>query len=137
MDKKRELVNVERNQRQVTRERLIIAMLEGRSWQEVSEEPDVPLKRAMAYRLLRAVRTKGDIALQDGRHGHPSRLRGEVQTFLSEQSQQAPHTSGRMLQAALQERFQLNVSIIQINRVRTALGGSLRPQNQEQGKKRK
>src|SRR5215469_47477 len=28
-------------------------------------------QHAMAYRLLRAVWTKGNIALQDGRHGHP------------------------------------------------------------------
>jgi transposase len=124
-------------ERQVAREQLVIALFEGRTFQEVSAEAPVPLKRAMAYRLLRAVRTKGKIALQDGRHGHPSKLRGEVRTFLAEHCQQTAHTSGRMLQAALQERFHLSVSISQINRFRTALGGSLRPQNQEQGKKRK
>ncbi len=127
---------MEKNERRAAREHLVTAMLAGQSWQEAAVATAMPVKRAMAYRLLRAVRTKGNTALQDGRHGHPSKLRGEARTFLSEQCQQAPHTSGRLLQAALQERFQLNVSISQINRVRAALGGSLRPQNQEQGKKR-
>lgn len=119
----------------VTREQLVTAMLEGQTWQQVSTGFPVPLKRAMAYRLLRAVRTKGNIVLQDGRHGHPSKLRGEVRSFLSQHCQQAPHTSGRMLQAALQERFQLNVSISQINRVRAELGLSNSLQRKPQAKK--
>jgi len=123
-------------ERQVAREQLVTALFEGRTFQEVSTEAPVPLKRAMAYRLLRAVRTKGTMALQDGRHGHPSKLRAEVRTFLAKHCQQAPHTSGRILQAALQERFHLSVSISQINRFRAALGGNLRPQSQQQGKKR-
>lgn len=127
---------MEKTERQAARERLVTAMLAGQSWQEAARATAMPVKRAMAYRLLRAVRTKGNTALQDGRHGHPSKLRGEVRTFLSDQYQQTPHISGRLLQAALHERFQLNVSISQINRVRAALVGSLSPQNQEQGKKR-
>lgn len=127
---------MEKSERQAARERLVTAMLAGQSWQEAARATAMPVKRAMAYRLLRTVRTKGNTALQDGRHGHPSKLRGEVRTFLSEQCQQLPHISGRLLQAALQERFQLNVSVSQINRVRAELGGNLHPQNQEQGKKR-
>jgi transposase len=117
------------------REQLIAALLAGQSWQALSQRSDVPLKRAMAYRLLHAVRTRGDIALQDGRHGHPIKLRGEVRTFLTERCQQAPHISGRMLQAALQEYFQLSVSISQINRVRAELGLSISPQRKPQVKK--
>jgi hypothetical protein len=66
MDEQCELGVLERNQCQVTREQLVTAMLEGRTFQQVSAGAPVPLKRAMAYRLLRAVRTKGTIALQDG-----------------------------------------------------------------------
>jgi transposase len=128
-------MQVEKNERQAAREQLVTALLGGQSWQEVSKGPDVPVKRSMAYRLLRAVRIKGKIALQDGRHGHPSKLCAEVRTFLSEQCQQAPHTSGLMLQAALQERFQLNVSISQINRVRAELGLSNYLQRKPQAKK--
>src|SRR5205807_5309400 len=50
------------------REQFITSMLQGRTFEEASKESDAPLKRAMAYRLLRAVRTQGEIALQDGRH---------------------------------------------------------------------
>jgi transposase len=126
---------MEKTERQAARERLVTAMLAGQSWQEAARATAMPVKRAMAYRLLRAVRTNGHTALQDGRQGHPSKLRGEVRTFLAEQCQQAPHISGRLLQAALHERFQLDVSVSQINRVRAKLAGSLRPQNQKPGKK--
>jgi putative transposase len=127
---------MEQTERQAARERLVTAMLAGQSWQEAAGATAMPVKRAMAYRLLRAVRTSGNTALQDGRHGHPSKLRGEVRTFLAEQCQQTPQISGRRLQAALHERFQLDVSVSQINRARAKLAGSLRPPNQEQRKKR-
>ena len=49
-------------ERQRAREQLVTALLEGRTFQEVSRDSPVPLKRAMAYRLLHAVRTQGPIA---------------------------------------------------------------------------
>lgn len=129
------MMKLEKTERQVARTQLVTAMLKGQSWQEAARAEVLPVKRAMAYRLVRAVRTKGEVALQDGRHGHPSKLRGEARTFLSEQCQQAPHTSGRMLQAALQERFHLSVSISQINRVRAELGLSNSLQRKPRAKK--
>ena len=74
--------------------------------------------------------------MQDGRHGHPSKLRGEARTFLEDYCREAPHTPSSVIQTLLRERFDLSVSVSQINRVRAALGVSNRPQNQEQGKKR-
>ena len=136
MGQDNELIKVERSQRQVAREQLITAMLEGRTFQEVSKGSDVPLKRAMAYRLLYAVRTKGESALQDGRHGHPVKLRGVARTFLEEYCRQAPSTPSSMIQTLLQERFGLSISTSQINRVRAALGVSNCRQNQKQEKKR-
>jgi transposase len=130
-------MNVERNTRQEAREQLVTALLQGQSWQEVSGGTDVPLKRAMAYRLLRAVRTRGNIALQDGRHGHPSKLRGEARAFLEACCREAPYTPSPILQAALQERFDLKVSVSQINRVRAALGVSNPFKKSLQEKKRK
>jgi transposase len=135
MDKERELCNVERNQRQVAREQLVTAMSEGQSWQQVSAGSPVTLKRAMAYRLLRAVRTKGNIALQDGRHGHPSKFRGEIRTFLEASCRETPSTPSSDIQTQLQERFDVRVSISQINRVRAALGVSNRSNRQKQEKK--
>ena len=125
----------ERNKRQEAREQLVTALLEGHCWKEVSERPDVPLKRAMAYRLLHAVRTEGSIALQDGRHGHPSKLRGEARAFLETTCREAPRTPSPTLRAALRERFNLQVSVSQINRVRAALGVSNHSRRSPQEKK--
>lgn len=123
-------------ERQVAREQMVTALLEGRTFQEMSAGVPVPLKRAMAYRLLRAVRTHGKVALQDGRHGHPSKLCGEARVFLEACCREAPCTSSPTLQAALRERFDLQVSVSQINRVRAALGVSNPSRTSRQEKKR-
>lgn len=96
-----------------------------------------PVKRAMAYRLLRAVRNKGNSALQDGRQGHPSKLRGEVRVFLEASYREVPRTPSSSLQAALQGRFGLQVSVSQINRVLAALGVSNPSKTSRQGKNSK
>ncbi len=126
----------EKDRRQVARAQLITVMLEGRSFQEASKGSPVPLKRAMAYRLLGAVRTQGESALQDGRHGHPVKLRGAARTFLEAYCQQEPSTPSSTIQTLLQERFGLSMSTSQINRVRAALGVSNCRRKREQEKKR-
>lgn len=136
MDKENRGISLERNQRQEARERLVFAMLEGRTFQEVSAESSLPVKRAMAYRLLRAVRAKGNIALQDGRHGHPIKLRGAARAFLETSCREAPCTPSLTLQAVLRERFDLQVSVSQINRVRASLGVSNHSKRSSQEKKR-
>ena len=136
MGQDHELKKVERNQRQAAREQLITAMLGGRSFQEASKGSPVPLKRAMAYRLLGAVRTQGESALQDGRHGHPVKLRGTARAFLEAYCQQEPSTPSLTIQTLLQKRFGLNMSTSQINRVRATLGVSNHRRNQKQEKKR-
>lgn len=125
-----------RNERQVAREQLVAALQAGQSWQTVSQRPDLPLKRAMAYRLLQAVRQRGKSALQDSRHGHPSKLRGEARAFLEASCRDAPWTPSPSLQVALRERFDLQVSVSQINRVRAALGVSNHSKQSPQEKKR-
>ncbi len=62
-------MQMEKNERQMARQHLVAAMLAGQSWQEIARAEVLPLKRAMAYRLVHAVRTRGDVALADGRHG--------------------------------------------------------------------
>jgi len=126
-----------RKERQAAREQVVAALQAGQSWHTVSQKPDLPLKRAMAYRLLRAVRQQGKSALQDGRHGHPSKLRGEARVFLEARCRETPSPSSSALQQALHERFGLHVSVSQINRVRAALGVSHRPERFPQEKKRK
>lgn len=136
MEKEHVVANMARHQRQAAREQLVTAMLEGRTFREVSTGSPVPLKRAMAYRLLHAVRINGESALQDGRHGHPIKLRGEARAFLEATCREAPCTTSPSLQAALRERFNLQVSVSQINRVRAVLGVSNSSKQSPQEKKR-
>jgi len=82
----------------------------------------VQIGREASYQLLRNVRVRGEAALQDGRHGHPAKLREPVQEFLETTCRQAPQTPSHVVQAALQERFGILISIGHLNRVRAKLG---------------
>ena len=114
---------------------LVAGMQEGQSWQRAAASAGLQISQSNAYRLMKAVRQRGEAALSDGRHGHPSKLRGAAQAFLEEKCRQAPQTPSSTIQIALRERFDLCVSISQINRVRAALGISNHPKNREQEKK--
>jgi len=113
---------MEREQRDDAKTRLIARLLQGRPWKEVAHQAGYPLKRSGAYRLLREVRMRGDDALRDGRHGHPAKMRGPARQWLADYCRGDPAVAGATVQAALQERFGLAVSVSQINRVRVALG---------------
>lgn len=56
--------------------------------------------------------------------------------FLKNSVGKRPETPSSTMQMKLRERFDLSVSISQINRVRAALGVSNHPKSQQQGKKR-
>ena len=103
---------------------LVACMQEGHSWHKAVAQTGIQISRSVAYRLCQKVQKQGEIALQDGRHGHPIKLRGAARTFLEEQCQQAPHTPSSSIQVALRKRFDLQVSVSQINRVRAVLGVS-------------
>ena len=127
---------MDKEQRRAAKAQLVTGMQEGRSWQTAAAQAELQISQSNAYRLWLAVRQRGESALQDGRHGHPIKLRGVARAFLEEQCQQAPHTPSSIIQAELRKRFNLSMSISQINRVRAALGISNRSQSQHQGKKR-
>ena len=100
---------------------MIAAMDEGYPWQEAATKAGVVVSRATAYRLwLRAWRD-GPSCLDDGRHGHPSKLREPIRQWLVETCTTAPTTSRPALQTAIRDHFGITVSVRQINRVRTAL----------------
>ncbi len=107
----------------------------GHSWQIAAERAGLRISRSTAYRLLQRYSSRGEAALQDGRHGHPTKLRGPARAFLEEYCRQAPCTPSSVMQALLQERFSVNVSISQINRVRRQLGVSNHSKDQELEKK--
>jgi transposase len=85
------------------------------------------MHRATVYRLLKRVQTQGEAGYSDGRHGHLIKLRGEVRTFLIERCQATPSLSSPMLQHLIQERFDIRLSVSQLNRVRASLGLTYHP----------
>ena len=125
---------MDKEQYRVAKAQLVACMQEGQSWQRASAHAGLQISQSNAYRLWLAVRQRGETALEDGRHGHPVKLRGEARTFLEDDCRKAPHTPSSTVQVALREQFDLSVSISQINRVRVALGVSNRSKNQQQGK---
>ncbi len=88
----------------------------------------VVVSRATAYRLWLRSWRDGPTYLDDGRHGHPSKLRDPIRHWLRDTCTQAPATPSPRLQTMLANDFGITVSVRQINRVRTALGvPALRP----------
>jgi transposase len=114
-------------ERRVAKARLVDGMRQGQSWQEAVSAAGLPLGRSAAYRLTQRVRVLGEAALHDQRHGHPSKLREPVQQWLEAYCRSAPGTPSRAVQAALQQRFGLRVSLSHLNRVRARLGLGSRP----------
>ncbi len=126
---------MDKEQRRAAKAHLVARMQAGQSWQTAAAQAGLGISQSNAYRLWGAFRQRGETALSDGRHGHPIKLRGEARSFLEDACRKAPSTPSSTLQAALRERFDLSMSISQVNRVRAALGVSNRPKNLEQGKK--
>jgi transposase len=108
--------------RQAARAQMISTMLQGHPWHEAAAAAGVQTSRSAAYRLLQRVRTTGESALVDGRHGHPSKVRVPVRQWLQAYWQAHPQASCREAQEALQARFGVRVSQSHLSRVRAALG---------------
>jgi transposase len=113
---------MEQAERQQAKARLVANMVAGQSWREAAASAGLAISRSAAYRLTQRVRTEGEGALVDQRHGHPSKLSAPVQQWLVSTCRDTPGQSGRMLQAALEARFGLTVSIGHLNAMRAQLG---------------
>jgi transposase len=111
------------------RVRMVEAMEQGLPWHEAAKQAGLQISQSTAYRLRQRMRQGGELALQEGRHGHPAKLRGEVREWLKETCRQAPYTPSHEIQAQLAERFALSISVSQLNRVRATLGVSNPPQS--------
>jgi transposase len=111
------------------RVQVVEAMEQGLPWHEAAKRAGLEISQSTAYRLRQRMRQGGEQALREGRHGHPVKLRGEVRHWLEQICQQAPHTPSREIQTQLAQRFTLQVSVSQINRVRATLGVSNPPQS--------
>src|SRR5438309_7530115 len=104
------------------RVQLVEAMEQGLPWDEAAKQAELQISQSTAYRLRQRMRQGGKQALQEGRHGHPAKLRGEVRAWLEETCRQAAHTPSHEIQAQLAERFALSISVSQLNRVRATDG---------------
>ncbi len=82
----------------------------------------VPMHRSTVYRLLGRVEREGELAFAERRHGHPTKLRGEVLTCVLDYYQNHASAAGREVQCLVAERFGITVSVSQLNRVRAAHG---------------
>ena len=113
---------MEKEQRHAAKRQMIALMQAGHPWQEAVAIAGLHIGRSAAYQLLQKVRSRGEAALQDGRHGHPAKLREPVRQWLETTCREAPQTPSHMVQVALQERFGILVSIGHLNRIRAQLG---------------
>jgi transposase len=102
---------MQEDQRRAAKGLLIALMQAGHPWHEAAAMAGMQIGRLAAYQLLCNVRLRGEAALQDGRHGHPAKLRPPVREFLETTCREAPHIPSHVIQAVLHERFGLLVSI--------------------------
>jgi transposase len=112
----------ENNTLRAAKAQVVAQMEAGQSWREAVTNAQLPTSRTSAYRLVRRVHTEGAVALEDQRHGHPTKARQPVREWLAAFCCAAPEATGRTVQAALLEAFGLQISVSQINRLRAALG---------------
>jgi transposase len=113
--------------------RLVEGMLQGESWQDAVIAAGLALSRSGAYRLTWRVCVRGDAALEDQRHGHVGKMQPPLVEWLEAYCRAAPQTPSRVVQAALQERFGVRVSISHLNRLRAARGLSRRAGGEKGG----
>jgi putative transposase len=113
------------------RRELVRSVEEGMTAREARRRCLVPMHRTTVYRLLKHVEREGEQALAERRHGHPTKLCGEVLTFLLDYCQSHASATSREIQRLVAERFDLSVSVSQLNRVRAAHGLSRKNPPQE------
>src|SRR5438552_10403359 len=101
---------------------MIQQMEQGATASDVRRLCPIPIHRTTVYRLLKRVEREGEQAFVERRHGHPTKLRGDVLTWVLEYCQSHASASSSELQCLVAERFSLSVSVSQLNRVRAAHG---------------
>jgi transposase len=93
-------------------------MLRGMNWEEAVLEAGVLTSRSGAYWFLGQYCLRGEQALEDRRRGQAYKLCGDRLEWLLARCREAPESTSQELQAEIMERYGLQVSTSQINRVR-------------------
>src|SRR5260370_15187760 len=115
---------MEAEQRRAAKQQMLDLMEAGVSWQEAATTAGVQTSRATAYRWKQEVHTRGEAALQDGRHGHPAKVLPRVLHWLESRCQETTLIASRLLQEELQEQLGVRISISHLNAVRATHGWS-------------
>src|SRR6266436_1318312 len=115
---------MEPEQRQAAKQQMLELMEKGMSWQEAATTAGVQTSRATAYRWKQEVHTRGEAALQDGRHGHPAKVLPRVLHWLESRCQATSLVASSHLQKELQEQLGVRISISHLNAVRATHGWS-------------
>jgi transposase len=98
---------------------LIESMFAGHSWQEALAQSQLHVSRATAYRLRQLARDD-----EQAERAFLDKLTEPVQAWISEFCTTHPQIASRRVQSELQSRFDVAVSVSQINRIRAKLGVS-------------
>jgi len=98
------------DQRQAVRREMIQQMEQGATASDVRRLCPIPIHRTTVYRLLKRVEREGEQAFVERRHGHPTKLRGDVLTWVLEYCQSHASASSSELQCLVAERFSLDVA---------------------------
>jgi transposase len=112
----------QRQARQEAKQEIVRLVELGATVSEAQRRSSISMHRTTVYRLLKSVEREGEHAFVERRHGHPTKLRGEVLTCVLDYCQSHMSAASREVQHLLAERFGLCVSISQLNRVRAAHG---------------
>ena len=111
-----------RQARQTAKREIVWQVEHGMTATGARRRCPVPMHRTTVYRLLKCVEREGERAFVERRHGHPTKLRGEVLTCVLDYCQHHASAASRKVQHYVSERFGLSVSVSQLNRVRAAHG---------------
>src|SRR6266446_364527 len=123
-EKREQGTSMEQEQRRAAKQHMLELMEAGVSWQEAATTTGVQTSRATAYRWRQEARTRGEAALQDGRHGHPAKVLPPILHWLELRCQATSLVASSQLQGELQEQLGVQISISHLNAVRAAHGWS-------------
>jgi transposase len=99
----------------------VAAFQPGRHWREATQAAGLTIGRSSAYRYRKEYTERGIATLQDGRQGHPSKLKPTMREWLIQHCRANPHLTSPQLQKALHQQFAQTISVSYLDEVRRKL----------------
>src|SRR2546421_3204401 len=115
---------MEQEPRQAAKRHMLELMQAGQPWQAAATAAGIQVSRSTAYRWQQEVRTRGEAALQESRHGHPAKVLPPVLHWLESRLQASSLVPSSHLQRELQEQLGVRISVSHLNAVRATHGWS-------------